>query len=108
MAHVLGVTYNEINILVYFFVIPFSWAVMLDAIFKFHYLKIFFILMSFGFYLGCRDFEKYSNWLFQKSVDFLNYFNSITSSYVSSSVWICVALPLVIYGLLGWAIIKYN
>ena len=106
IASFIGCTYEEINILVYFFIIPFSWAVMLDYALKFHYFKISFLIMSFGFFLGCRDFEAYSDRLFKKSVDFLNLFNNIGSTYVASSVWICVALPMVIYAILIWVILK--
>ena len=32
MAHVLGITYNTANIVVYYLAIPLSWALMLDRI----------------------------------------------------------------------------
>ena len=101
-----NLTYNEINVIVYFFIIPFSWLVLLDYIFDFHYLKAAFGLMCFGFILGCRDFKTYSDWLFDKSVDFLNYFNRFGSNYEASSVWICVSIPILIYVML--AIIAFN
>lgn len=97
IARKTGLTYNEINILVYYFFIPFTWLVLIDFIFSFHYLKMAFIVFSFGFFVGCRNFKTYSDWAFYKSVDFLNYFNRFGSNYYKSSVWICVALPLLIY-----------
>lgn len=100
IGRVTGFTYNEINVLVYYFIIPFSWLSMLDMLFKVHYLKISFSIFSLGFYIGCRDFKKYSDWLFDKSVDFLNYFNKYGSNYYASSVWICISIPLFIYRLL--------
>jgi hypothetical protein len=105
MARATGLTYNEVNILVYYFLIPLSWIVMLDQIFQVHYLKISFVLVCIGFYLGCRDFRKYSDWLFAKSVDFLNLFNRVGSNYIASSVWICVALPLLIYIALAYMLV---
>jgi len=93
-------TYNEINVIVYYFIIPFSWLVMLDIIFKFHYLKITFLVYCFGFFVGCRNFKTYSDWLFYKSVSFLNYFNRFGSNYVKSSVFICVSIPILFYLLL--------
>jgi hypothetical protein len=101
-----GLTYNEINIIVYYFVIPFSWLCLLDIIFNFHYFKIAFVIFTLGFIVGCRKFKTYSDWLFDKSVSFLNYFNKYGSNYVASSVWICVSLPLVIYAILIYLIIK--
>jgi hypothetical protein len=101
-----GLTYNEINIIVYYFLIPFSWLTLLDIILHGHYLKIAFVLFTLGFMAGCRNFRKYSDWLFDKSVSFLNYFNKYGSNYVASSVWICVSLPLVIYAILIYFILK--
>ena len=105
IAKLTGRTYREVNILVYYFMVPLSWLIMLDQIFGFHYFKISFLLVCFGFYLGCRDFKSYSDWLFEKSVVFLNLFNKMGSNYVSSSVWICVGLPLLIYLALGYLLI---
>jgi len=99
-------TYNEINIIVYYFLIPLSWLVLLDIIFDFHYLKITFGIFILGFFVGCRNFRTYSDWLFDKSVDFLNYFNKYGSDYVKSSVWICVLLPLVTYGVLLYFVLN--
>jgi hypothetical protein len=101
-----GFTYNEINILVYYFFIPFTWSVLLDIIFRFHFFKIAFAIFCLGFYSGCRSFRNYSDWLFDKSVVFLNYFNKFGSNYHASSVWICVTIPLLIYALLIFFIIK--
>ncbi len=101
-----GFTYNEMNIIIYFFVIPFTWLCMLDYIFSIHYLKIGFGIITLGFYFGSRDLKKYSDWLFYKSVDFLEYFNRFGSNYYKSSVWICVAIPILIYTLLIAIIIK--
>ena len=103
-----GMTYNEVNIIVYYFAIPFSWLSLLDIIFDFHYLKIAFIIFTLGFMMGCRNFKNYSDWLFDQSVSFLNYFNKYGSNYVKSSVWICVSLPLVIYAALFFIILRGN
>jgi hypothetical protein len=101
-----GFTYNEMNIIMYFLVIPFTWLCMLDYIFSIHYLKIGFGIITLGFYFGCRDFKNYSDQLFYKSVDFIGYFNRFGSNYYKSSVWICVAIPILIYICLIISIIK--
>jgi len=101
-----GLTYNEINIIVYYFAIPYSWLCLLDIIFNFHHFKIAFAIFTFGFFVGCRNFKTYSDWLFDKSVLFLNYFNKYGSNYIVSSVWICVSLPIVIYAILIYLILR--
>ena len=104
VSRITGLTYNEVNIILYYFLIPFSWFFMLDIIFDFHYLKMAFVIFTIGFFVGCRDFRTYSDWLFYKSVVFLNYFNKFGSNYVISSVWICVSLPIAVYFLLFYFI----
>jgi len=106
VAHKIRLTYNEINIIVYYLIIPFSWLCLLDIIFNFHYLKIAFVIFTLGFIVGCRNFSTYSDWLFDKSVSFLNYFNKYGSNYIASSVWICVSLPLIIYAILIFLILR--
>ncbi len=106
IGRITGRTYNEMNIIVYYFIIPFSWMWLLDIIFDFHYLKIALGVFTIGFAAGCRDFKKYSDWLFNKSRDFLNYFNRYGSNYIASSVWICVSVPLVIYGVLLYFVFR--
>jgi hypothetical protein len=101
-----SLTYNEINIIVYYFIIPFSWLALLDVIFGFHYFKLAFAIFTLGFFLGCRNFRTYSDWLFDRSVSFLNYFNRFGSNYIASSVWICVAVPIAIYAILLFLIFK--
>jgi len=102
----IGLTYTEINIIVYYFGIPFSWLSLLDEILNFHYLKIAFVIFTLGFIVGCRNFKTYSDWLFKESVSFLKYFNRYGSNYVTSSVWICVSLPIAIYTILIFMIFK--
>ena len=106
LSRKIGLTYNEINIVTYYFIIPFSWLVLIDIIFHFHYLKITFGIFTLGFFVGCRNFTTYSDWLFDKSVAFLNYFNKYGSNYIKSSVWICVALPIIIYITLLYVIFR--
>jgi hypothetical protein len=95
-----GLTYNQVNIIVYYFIIPFTWLCLLDIIFCTHYFKMSFAIFVFGFSVGCRNFRTYSDWLFNKSVVFLNYFNRFGSNYVASSVWICAAAPILVYSVL--------
>ncbi len=61
-----GFSYNEVNIIIYFFLIPFSWFCLLDVILNFHFLKAGSLLFFTGFFSGCRDFKAYSDRLFGK------------------------------------------
>jgi hypothetical protein len=97
LAKVTGVSYNQINVLVYYFLIPLSWFMLLDFYFSFFYLTFSFSLFIIGFKVGCKNFREFSDILFMKSVHFLNFFNRFGSNYHKSSVWICVSLPLLVY-----------
>ena len=95
-----GRSYHEINIILYFFIIPFSWFVLFDKITGTFYFGLGFLIFTIGFFVGCQDFKGYSEWLFSKSVSFLNFFNKFGSNYIRSSVIICVLIPLMVYGFL--------
>jgi len=99
LAQNLNLTYNQINIIVYYMLIPFSWLVMLDMINNSYYFTLGFLLVILGFFVGCRNFRDYSDWLFTKSV-FLDSFNKYGSNYTLSSVVICVFIPIIIYSVL--------
>ncbi len=49
IAAVTGLSYVEINILVYYFVIPFTYLVLIDLYCRIHYLKIIWIVFSIIF-----------------------------------------------------------
>ena len=106
ISHLTGLSYKQINVIVYYFLIPFTWLVLLDGIFHSQYLKLAFVVFTLGFIVGCRDFRTYSDWLFDKSVSFLYYFKKFGIGYVTSSVWICVSLPIVIYCVLLYFVFK--
>ena len=55
LAEKLKLSYNQINILVYFFVVPFVYLSLLDSILGIHYLKITALLGAVGFFLFCGD-----------------------------------------------------
>ena len=104
-ARIFRISYYAVNIILYFFLVPFTWLILLDLIFDFHYLKIAFVLFCIGFAFYCKDFEAFSLDLYKRSVRFLNYFNRFGSNYVVSSVWICVVLPIAIYSVLIYLLV---
>ena len=92
-------TYHEVNIIVYFFLIPFTWAIMIDYIFSLPFIfSIAYSLLCITFALSRKNFTKFCDWLFNKSANFIEHFGD----YQVFSVLLCVALPLIIYIVLGF------
>ena len=109
IAKLTGSTYNEVNIIVYYLLIPLSWTVMIDYLTKLPFLSPMFVLAWIVFlWKDPMKFRDRSDWAFMKSVDFLLWFKRIGWNYVVSSVIICVIIPILIYVELIYAIIKSN
>ena len=99
-------TYNEINVIVYYLLIPLSWTIMVDFLIGFPILTP--ILLAVWLYLFIKTrhvFKMWCDWVFQDSVEFLLWFKRIGCNYIVSSVIICVFIPLMIYGGLIWLLI---
>lgn len=109
IAKLTGSTYNEVNIIVYYLLIPLSWAVMIDYLTKLPFISPMFVLAWIVFlWKDSMKFRDRSDWAFMKSVDFLLCFKRIGWNYVVSSVIICVIVPILFYVELIYAIIKSN
>ena len=107
IAKLTGATYNEVNIIVYYLLIPLSWAVMVDYITKMPFLSIMYIIVWILFlWKDPMKFRDRCDWAFMKSVDFLLWFKKIGWNYVVSSVIICVAIPILIYVELIYGIVQ--
>ena len=96
LANISGFSYMAVNIIVYYFVIPFIYFIILDQILGAHYFKISFLIIISVTLLRIRDFELFSDWLFRKSADFLGSFSSRGMNYTVASVVICVFIPLAV------------
>ncbi|RYH73953.1 hypothetical protein EVU94_08130 [Flavobacteriaceae bacterium 144Ye] len=72
------------------------WCILIDKIIKRHYLKIAFTLIVVITLLSVKSFSEFSNQLFDASADFLRSFNAVGSNYTTSSVVICVVIPIAI------------
>ena len=107
IAKLTGTTYNEVNIIVYYLLIPLSWTAMVDYITMMPFLTPMYIIAWIIFLLKDQmKFRDRCDWAFDRSVDFLLWFKKIGWNYVVSSVIICVVVPVLIYVELIWAIIK--
>ena len=97
-ASAMDITYNEINIIVYYLLIPLTWTIMLDFFIGTPVTTYALIFIWFGIKIGTWGrFREWSDWAFMCSVDFLNYFNRWGGNYVLNSVILCVLVPLFIY-----------
>ena len=106
LADISGLSYMAINIVVYYYVIPFIFFVMIDKIWGMHYLKVgYFIIVIVSLFL-IKDFERFSNFLFYKSAIFLKSFSVIGWDYKFASVVICVYIPLIILFILIYFVIQ--
>ncbi|MCR4852661.1 MAG: hypothetical protein K5893_03625 [Prevotella sp.] len=107
IAKLTGSTYNEVNIVVYYLLMPLSWTVMIDYITKLPLLTPMFIIARVVFlWKDPMKFRDRCDWAFMKSVDFLLLFKRIGWNYIVSSVIICVVVPILIYIELIYAIIR--
>ena len=102
-----GATYNEVNIIVYYLLIPLSWAAMVDYITMMPFLTPMYIFAWVIFlWKDQMKFRDRCDWAFDKSVEFLLYFKKIGWNYIVSSVIICVVVPILVYLELIYAIIR--
>lgn len=101
LAKITHLTYNEINIIVYYLIIPMSWCVMLDIIVRFPiFTPLWSILWIYIFWTKRKFFRQWCDTVFRLSQEFLLSFEKIGWDYWKASVIICVALPLLIYAIL--------
>ena len=107
VAKLTGLTYNEVNIIVYYMLIPLSWTVMVDYITALPLLTPMFIIGWIIFlWKDKMTFRDRCDWAFRLSVDFLLYFKKIGWNYIVSSVIICVVVPALIYVELIYALTR--
>lgn len=100
LSRVTGFSYKEINVIVWFIIIPLSWAYLIDKIFNKNYVKITLSVLLIITFLFINNFSNFSNYLFDKSAEFLRSFDTLGSNYVNSSVIICLLIPIIIYAFL--------
>ena len=97
ISGITGLSYFEVNIILYFIIIPFIFIHLIDKILGTRILKIGFAIGELFFFIIVKDFQKFSIWLFDRSFDFLHNFDSVGLNYTQASVIICVILPGIIF-----------
>ena len=100
LSTITGLTYHEVNIVVYFILIP-AFAIFLGSlVFRNKYLILGYLVIVALLLLIIPDFQTFSDHLFEKSVALLNWFENLGLNYVQASVVICVILPSITLTLL--------
>ena len=96
ISQLTGRSYTEINIIVYYYLIPIFYLSIIDYKIETHILKIIFLILVLLSMLLIKNFKLFSDSLFYKSVKFLEWFKVIGWNYIVSSVIICVFIPIIV------------
>ena len=97
IASATGFTYNEINVIAYYILLPFVYVVLIDRLIHKHVLKICYVLAWLSVLCFVGNFTEFSDLMFKSSVDFLLLFSAVGLNYVAASVVICVILPALVF-----------
>ena len=97
IAKITGLSYNEINIITYYYIIPFFYLTLIDYKLDIHILKTSFLILGLISIMLIKDFNHFSDQLFIKSVNFLQSFEIVGWNYIVSSVIICVIIPIALF-----------
>ena len=100
LSTITGLTYHEVNIVVYFILIPAFAIFLVSLVFRNKYLILGYLVIVALLLLIIPDFQTFSDHLFEKSVALLNWFENLGLNYVQASVVICVILPSITLTLL--------
>lgn len=104
IAGLTGLTYNEVNILVFYFAIPLVYLALIDRGWGRHLLKVAWCVGWLLLCLVVPDFAAFCDAWFDLSANFLQSFQFLGVNYIVASVVICVVVPLLAFvALLPWA-----
>ena len=104
----LNLTYNEVNMIVYYLLVPLSWTLMADKLIGLSVPSLTLALIGVWTCIAVARRGRFRQWCdvaFVKSQDFLLRFRRIGWNYVVSSVIICVVVPLLVYVVLIWVLL---
>ena len=93
ISAILGLTYNEVNVIVWYLLLPFIWLIILDCklqliLFSPIWVVLWIIILKWKH----KQFNKYCNILFKTSQKFIRFFGD----YCTWSVIICLVIPIII------------
>ena len=96
IARILHLSYNEINIIVYYLLIPLSWCIMLDCLIGMPITTLLLVAVWAVIFLKVKSFSEWCDKGFKLSQRFICF----SGEYVKYSVIICVFIPVLIYAVL--------
>ena len=96
-ARMTGLTYEEVNVVVYYVFVPAVFFALIDRIIKRPVCLLVFSGVVLLAFLRIDDFALFSEQLFNWSVRFLLGFSKFGVGYDMASVIICVVMPIVIF-----------
>lgn len=97
-----GLTYNEINIVFYYFVVPLVLLLLIDRIFKKYIFFGALVAAWIALLLIVPSFSRFCDCAFDASVVFLNSFGFIGWNYIVASVMMCVVAPIIAFAVLSY------
>jgi hypothetical protein len=97
LSHLTGLSYKEVNIIVFYILIPFALFALVDKILRKPICSISFLIVVIVAFFSIRDFEAFSIDLFDYSVEFLLLFSAIGIGYDAASVIVCIVLPFLLF-----------
>ena len=103
IARILHLSYNEINIIVYYLLIPLSWCIMLDCLIGMPITTLLLVAVWAVIFLKVKSFSEWCDKGFKLSQRFICLFGE----YVKYSVIICVFIPVLIYAVLRTLLIVH-
>ena len=96
LSSIFRLSYNAVNVIVYYIIIPMIYLMIIDMIIGGHYFTISYLFILLGAAIIIKDYNVFFDWLFEKSAMFLNSFSIVGWDYYRASVIICVFVPLTI------------
>jgi hypothetical protein len=93
VSRVSGLSYEEVNIIAYYFLVPLVFLALIDRIIRRNVCVCGFVAVWGVFLLLGPSFAGFSDDLFEKSVRFLNALSVLGMNYTVASVVVCVLLP---------------
>lgn len=97
LALVTGLTYKEINVVVYYGLVPLVFMALIDKILRKPVCLSLFSSVLLVLYLVVSDRPMFAERLFDGSARFLQAFGAVGISYDLASILICVLIPFFVF-----------
>ena len=92
-----GLSYEAVNIIVYYLLVPLAFLILIDRIIKSHLCVSCFLIVWCFFLFWVPSFEDFSKAAFERSAEFLRAFSAVGWNYTVASVLICVVAPAIVF-----------